>query len=104
MTDETRLTSEKPSNMDSKTLYEKLKYYFHYSTFKSELQENAIKTILKRKYLKIKIFIILTIHFLKENLMFSYQCQLVPENRCVINCRLFSIHLKLLLFSLLLLL
>lgn len=96
MTDETRLTSEKPSSMDSKTLYEKLKHYFHYSTFKSELQENAIKTILKRKCPKIIIFIILTYYLLKENLMFSCQCQLVPENHYVTNCRLFSIHLKLL--------
>lgn len=61
MTDETRLTSEKPSSMDSKTLYEKLKYYFHYSTFKSELQENAIKTILKRKCSKTMIFAVLII-------------------------------------------
>lgn len=53
MTDEARFTCEKPTSMDSKTLHEKLKYYFKYSTFKSDLQENAIKTIIKRKCLKL---------------------------------------------------
>lgn len=90
----TRLTAEKTFDMDSKTLHQKLKYHFRYSTFKNELQEDSVKTILERKCSKNTIFIILTISLLKENLMFSFQCHLDLENLFVINFRLYSIHLK----------
>lgn len=48
---EVRKKPEKIHNWDEKTLLENLKYYFHHPTFKSDLQKNAILTILKSKYL-----------------------------------------------------
>uniref|UniRef100_A0A2S2QW87 DNA 3'-5' helicase n=1 Tax=Sipha flava TaxID=143950 RepID=A0A2S2QW87_9HEMI len=50
MSGETRYRDEKTLTMDSNKLLEKLKNYFHHPTFKSDLQKNAISTILKRKY------------------------------------------------------
>lgn len=49
MSGETRYKDEKTLTMDSSKLLEKLKDYFHHPTFKSDLQKNAISTILKRK-------------------------------------------------------
>lgn len=56
MSEETRIKSEKIVSMDPNTLLEKLKYYFHHQTFKSDLQKNAIIAILKRKFIIIIIF------------------------------------------------
>lgn len=49
MTEQIRFKPEKSIDMDQKILLEKLKHYFHHPTFKSDLQKNAILTILKRK-------------------------------------------------------
>lgn len=59
ITEEMHPQHERTCNKDTSSLIENLKYYFHHSTFKSELQKNAIVTILKRKFsLNVSIFII----------------------------------------------
>lgn len=52
MSGEARSKDERTLTMDSNRLLEKLKNYFHHPTFKSDLQKNAISTILKRKCIK----------------------------------------------------
>ncbi|KAF0773619.1 ATP-dependent DNA helicase Q5-like [Aphis craccivora] len=50
MSEETRINSEQTATkMDRHTLLGKLKHYFHHQSFKSDLQQNAIITILTRK-------------------------------------------------------
>lgn len=46
---EVRRKSEKVLSIDHNALLENLNHYFHHSDFKTELQKNAVKTILKRK-------------------------------------------------------
>lgn len=53
MEEEINFKTEKIINMEPKVLLEKLKYYFHHPTFKSDTQKNAILTILKRKCITI---------------------------------------------------
>ncbi|VVC35974.1 Helicase, C-terminal,P-loop containing nucleoside triphosphate hydrolase,ATP-dependent DNA [Cinara cedri] len=49
MTEEVHSKLDQVISIDSNTLLEKLNHYFHHSTFKSDLQKNAIITILKRQ-------------------------------------------------------
>lgn len=49
MSEEIRFKSEKIICMDPKILLEKLNFYFRHLNFKSDLQKDAIITILKRK-------------------------------------------------------
>jgi len=56
MSKETRIESGTLLNMEPSELLEKLKHYFHHPTFKSDLQMNAIITILKRKCIGIIIY------------------------------------------------
>lgn len=57
MTEEKRFKPQSVVSIESNTLFEKLKHYFHHPTFKSDLQKNAIITILKRKCIKIVSFL-----------------------------------------------
>lgn len=57
MTEEKRFQPEKSISMEPKILLEKLKYYFHHPTFKSDLQKNAIMTILKRKCISVLLLV-----------------------------------------------
>lgn len=96
MTEEMQFKSEQVISMETNTLLEKLNYYFHHTTFKSDLQKNAIITILKRKCIASLLFlIILTVNVFKENLMYLCRCQLDLESHYVINYLQYSIHLKL---------
>jgi len=51
MTDGIQYQADMPISLKPHVLLQKLKQYFHFSTFKSDLQKNAIIEILKRKYI-----------------------------------------------------
>jgi len=60
MSEETRINSEQTATkMDRHTLLGKLKHYFHHQSFKSDLQQNAIITILTRKCIIIIRYLLL---------------------------------------------
>lgn len=67
MTDEMFIKSKQVICLDDDTLLKKLNYYFQHPTFKSDLQKNAIITILQRKCISSLLFIIiLTLNFLRK--------------------------------------